>query len=320
MIVLDFVAVRLRPVPGCAEGAGTMRQVPPNQWSSAVANTKKSRQSGRGQASRQAASKQAASKQAASKQAARDRVTAMRAQAKRAERRRNLLMIGAIAAVVVLIGGGVAWYAASRGGTSSTSAEVVPAAPSGTPQTEPAAHVVANTTGISGVVAYNTAGWPTASKNGPANQALGHNHVTGPVTYSVTPPVGGDHNPTPMTCGVYTKPVPNEYAVHDMEHGAIWITYQPSLSQSEVSQLKSFVGRQTVLTPAGGKGSRYMDLTPYPGLPSPIVVSSWGFQLRLSSPTDPRLQQFVNKFRFSQQYTPEYGGECTGGAGTPAAT
>jgi len=245
----------------------------------------------------------------------------MRAQAKRAERRRNLLMIGAIAAVVVLIGGGVAWYAASRGGsTSTTSAEVVPAAPSGTPESQPAALVVPNTSGISGVVAYDTAGWPTASKNGPANQALGHNHVTGAVTYSVTPPVGGNHNPTPLSCGVYTKPVPNEYAVHDLEHGAIWITYQPSLPQSEVSQLKSFVERQSVLSPAGGPGSRYMDLTPYPGLPAPMVVSSWGFQLRLSSPTDPRLQQFVDKFRASKQYTPEYGGECTGGAGTPAAT
>ena len=276
-----------------------------------MANTKKSKHSSRGQASRQAASKQAA----------RDRVAAMRAQAKRAERRRNLLMIGAIAAVVVLIGGGVAWYAASRGGsTSTTSAEVVPAAPSGTPESQPAALVVPNTSGISGVVAYDTAGWPTASKNGPANQALGHNHVTGAVTYSVTPPVGGNHNPTPLSCGVYTKPVPNEYAVHDLEHGAIWISYQPSLPQSEVSQLKSFVERQTVLTPAQGQGSRYMDLTPYPGLPAPMVVSSWGFQLRLSSPTDPRMQQFVDKFRASQQYTPEYGGECTSGAGTPAST
>ena len=151
-----------------------------------MANAKKSKHSSRGPASRQAASKQAA----------RDRVAAMRAQAKRAERRRNLMMIGAIAAVVVIIGGGVAWYAASRGGTSSTSAEVVPAAPSGTPESQPAAHVVPNTSGISGVVAYNTAGWPTASKNGPANQALGHDHVPGPVTYSVTPPVGGNHNAT----------------------------------------------------------------------------------------------------------------------------
>ena len=297
-----------------------------------MANAKKSRHSGRGPASTQANSKQAnsrqtssrqtSSRQAAGKQAARERVAGMRAQAKRAERRRNRLTIGAIAAVVVIVGGGVAWYAASRGGsTSTTSAEVVPAAPSGTPESQPAALVVPNTSGISGVVAYDTAGWPTASKNGPANQALGHNHVTGAVTYSVTPPVGGNHNPTPLSCGVYTKPVPNEYAVHDLEHGAIWITYQPSLPQSEVNQLKSFVDRQSVLTPStGGPGSRYMTLTPYPGLPTPVVMSSWGFQLRLSSPTDSRMQQFVDKFRASQQYTPEYGGECTSGAGTPAST
>lgn len=265
--------------------------------------------------------KQAGGKQAGRKQAARDRVTAMRAQQKRAERRRNLITIGAIGAAVVVIGGGIGVYAATRGGGgSSSSAEVVPPAPTGAPQTQPAALVVPNTSGISGVVAYDTAGWPASSKNGPANKALGHDHVTGPVTYSVTPPVGGNHNGTWMTCGIYTKPVPNEYATHDLEHGAVWITYQPSLSQSEVGQLKSFVERQSVLSPGGAPGSRYMDLTPYPGLPSPIVVSSWGFQLRLDSPTDPRLQQFVNKFRLSQQYSPEYPGECTGGTGTPAAT
>ena len=104
--------------------------------------------------------------------------------------------------------------------------------------------------------------------------------------------------------------------MHNLEHGAVWITYQPSLPSSEVSQLRTFFARQTVLSPAGG-GSRYIDLTPYPGLPAPIVVSSWGFQLRLSSPADPRLQQFVDKFRASQKYTPEYGSPCTGGTGTP---
>jgi hypothetical protein len=188
---------------------------------------------------------------------------------------------------------------------------------SGTPVVQPAALVVTNTSGINGVTAYDTTGWPTVSHNGPANQALGHTHVLGPVTYSVTPPVGGDHNATWMNCGVYSQPVPNERAVHNLEHGAIWITYQPSLAQSEVTTLRSFAQSQTVISPAGAPSSRYMDVTPYPGLPSPIVVSSWGFQLRLTSPTDPRLQQFVNKFRASQTYSAEYGGACTGGVGTP---
>ena len=74
-------------------------------------------------------------------------------------------------------------------------------------------------------------------------------------------------------------------------------TNSPSLPSSAVSQLRAFFARQAVLNPSGAGSSRYIDLTPYPGLPSPIVASAWGFQLRLTSPTDPRLQQFVNKFR-----------------------
>lgn len=251
------------------------------------------------------------------KQAARrERVAALRTQQKRAERHRNLITIGAIAAVCAVIIGVVAWYAASRG-SSSASAEVIPPGVTGTATVQAAAHQVPNTSGISGVVEYVTTGWPQTSHNGPAAQALAHDHVTGPVTYSVTPPVGGQHNATWMNCGIYDKPVPNERAVHNLEHGAVWITYQPSLPQSEVNQLRAFVEKQTMVSPTEGASSRYMDLTPYPGLPSPVVITSWGSQLKVSSPTDPRLQRFVNTFRASQKYTPEYGGACTGGVGTP---
>jgi hypothetical protein len=125
------------------------------------------------------------------------------------------------------------------------------------------------------------------------------------------------HNATWMNCGIYDQPVPSERAVHNLEHGAVWITYRPSLPQSQVSQLRAFVDKQTMVPSAEGAASRYLDLSPYPGLPSPVVISSWGFQLKVTSPADPRLQHFVNKFRAAQKYTPEYGGACTGGVGTP---
>ena len=255
------------------------------------------------------------------------RIEAMRAKERARKRRVRLAWLGgggvAIVAVIavivaVLVSGGSS--SSSTAGSSTAgrgSAEVMPPGVTGATTTQPAALTVPNTTGIAGVVAYDTTGWPTSSHNGPANQALGHNHVTGPVTYSVTPPVGGDHNAIWMNCGVYGQPVPNERAVHNMEHGAVWITYSPTLPQATVSQLRALFSRQTVLNPSGQGGSRYVDLTPYPGLPSPIVVTSWGFQLRLTSPSDPRLQAFIDKFRVSQQYTPEYGAECTGGLGTP---
>ena len=249
--------------------------------------------------------------------AARKRVEAMRAQQGRADRRRNLITAGAIAVVAAVIIGVVAGYLATRG-SGGTSAEVIPSGVGGGKATVQApAHQAPNTSGIPGVVEYVTTGWPPASHNGPTSQALAHDHVTGPVRYSVTPPVGGPHNGIWMNCGVYNKPVPSERAVHNLEHGAVWITYQPSLPQSEVSQLQAFVAKQTMVRPTGTAPSRYVDLTPYPGLSSPIVISSWGFQLKVSSPTDPRLQQFVNTFRASPKYTPEYSAPCTGGLGTP---
>ncbi len=237
---------------------------------------------------------------------ARQKLEQVRAQQRAQERRRRAILGGAAGVAVAAVAVVIAIVAITSGGgsTGGKNPEVMPAAiPAGTPVVLPAALTVPNTTGISGVVAYDTTGWPTSSRNGPANRALGHTHVPGPVTYSVTPPVGGDHNATWMNCG-----------------GAVWITYQPSLPQAEVNTLRAFFGRQTVISPGGASGSRYLDLTPYPGLPAPIVASSWGFQLRLTSPTDPRLQQFVTMFRASQKFAPEYGAPCTGGTGTPLQT
>jgi len=246
----------------------------------------------------------------------RARIEQQRARERARQRRVRAAWLGGGAVAVLAVAAAVA-VPLITASSNPDSHEAIPPAVTGQTTAEPAALTVQNTTGIPGVVAYDTAGWPADSHNGPASRALRHNHVTGPVQYSVIPPAGGDHNAAWMTCGIYDKPVPSEHAVHNLEHGAVWITYQPSLPQSEVSQLYAFFGRQTVLNPGGAGGSRYIDITPYPGLPSPVVVSSWGFQLRLTSPTDPRLQQFVDKFRVSRQYAPEYGSPCTGGVGTP---
>ena len=67
-------------------------------------------------------------------------------------------------------------------------------------QIEPAPTVVPDDSGIPGVVAWETRGWPANS--GPAvPRALPHNHADGPIRYAVTPPAGGDHNSRWMNCG-----------------------------------------------------------------------------------------------------------------------
>ena len=42
------------------------------------------------------------------------------------------------------------------------------------------------------------------------------------------------------------------------------------------------------------------------------MLSAWGYQLRVDSPTDPRMQSFVNTFRHNPTYTPEYGAAVDG--------
>ena len=134
---------------------------------------------------------------------------------------------------------------------------------------------------------------------------LARDHVTGAVVYPQTPPVGGKHSAIWQNCGVYAAPVHNENAVHSLEHGAMWITYRPDLSAAEIATIADDVS-----------GQPYGLVSPYPGLPSPIVATAWGVQLKLKSASDPRLKSFINTYK-SGSHAPEPGGECTGGTGTP---
>jgi hypothetical protein len=129
----------------------------------------------------------------------------------------------------------------------------------------------------------------------------GAQHSSNPVTYTENPPVGGVHNPTWENCGYYASPVPNETAVHSMEHGTVWITYQPDLPQAQIDTLRNLAESQT-----------YILVSPLEGIPSPVVASAWNRQLQLQSADDPRLAQFVRSFRLSPE-APEPGAPCSGG-------
>lgn len=132
-------------------------------------------------------------------------------------------------------------------------------------------------------------------------------HTQGEVDYEQTPPVGGPHHPLWQNCGFYSEPVIDEHAVHSLEHGAVWITYSPDLPQEQVEALRNIATGQT-----------YILVSPYEGLPSPVVASAWNHQIRLDSADDPRLQEFIEAFRLGPQ-TPEPGAPCTNGVGEPEA-
>jgi Protein of unknown function (DUF3105) len=128
---------------------------------------------------------------------------------------------------------------------------------------------------------------------------LPHTHFQGVhLVYSRTPPMGGDHSPYPMNCAVYTTALPNENAVHSLEHGAVWLTYQTGVDPAPLVKLDAI-------------DPNYVLISPYPTQSSKVIATAWGLQLRVDSATDPRLKAFVERYHGGGQGG-EKGAACQG--------
>ena len=135
-------------------------------------------------------------------------------------------------------------------------------------------------------------------------RGMTHNHVEGCVDYTQNPPIGGDHRDVWQACQFYDRAVQPEQAVHSMEHGAVWITYDPALDASQRATLTE-AARDYVLVSPWNRDP----------LPSPIVASAWGLQLTVDSADDPRLAQFIQTYANGPQNS-EPGAACLEGGST----
>ncbi|NYJ01088.1 hypothetical protein HNR19_001786 [Nocardioides thalensis] len=129
-------------------------------------------------------------------------------------------------------------------------------------------------------------------------------HVPGDVDYPQSPPVGGNHAPEWLECGVYDVPVREENVVHDLEHGTTWLTYREDLVDADgVEQLVAQLPDNGILSP-------------YPDQEAPVVITSWGRQLELTGPDDPRIGLFVAEYGAGET-APEPFASCNGGLTDP---
>jgi hypothetical protein len=110
-------------------------------------------------------------------------------------------------------------------------------------------------------------------------------------TYSVNPPAGGDHDPSPSPPGFYDESnVPTDgHLVHSLEHGFVAVWYQPvGVSAATVDGLRDLAGRH-----------RWVLAVPRPSLPTPLAATAW--HRRLVCPRDIGVQgpidNFVRAFR-----------------------
>jgi len=133
---------------------------------------------------------------------------------------------------------------------------------------------------------------------------LSADHTPDDVDYPQSPPVGGEHAPEWLECGVYDVPVREENAVHDLEHGTVWISYDPDLGDDDVDELAEELPQNGILAP-------------YPDLTAPVVVTVWGKQLALVGPDDPRLELFIRTYGGGET-APEPNVTCAGGITDPS--
>lgn len=190
------------------------------------------------------------------------------------------ITIGAVVLVLALAVG-IGWVVFSKASDNRTLDAYVPSADNKDPSTT-----------ISGIYA-DTAKYKTAL----------HVQSTQRVDYDMYPPVGGPHDGFWAACNgvVYTKPVRDENMVHTLEHGAVWIAYNPNtVAAGDLDVLKGLVQDQ-----------QFMLMSPYPTLTDhPISLQAWGHRLQVDSASDPRVKQFITALRRNPYVYPEIGATC----------
>ncbi|HEX6686073.1 MAG TPA: DUF3105 domain-containing protein [Candidatus Limnocylindrales bacterium] len=127
-------------------------------------------------------------------------------------------------------------------------------------------------------------------------------HDWAPQKYEQNPPIGGKHSPVWQQCmgNIYDAPIPNEHAVHSLEHGAAWLAYRSDLPASEVETLKSKIN-----------GKQFTMMSPVEGLDSKVSMQAWGYQLKVNDVNDGRIATFIEALAKNASLEPEAG--CTTG-------
>src|SRR6195952_5877720 len=204
------------------------------------------------------------------------------------------LTIAAVAVVLVLIAGIFTVVYSKNRTNDDAAAAVAPYVPSETnkdPSTKiPGIYVGASTVASNGTLSYVE------------YKAALHVSAARRVNYNRSPPVGGPHDAEWADCNgdVYPDAVRNENMVHPLEHGAIWITYNPkTIAAGDLDKLKALV-----------TGKTYIYMSPYPNLDSPISLQAWAHQLKVTSASDIRIKQFITALQQNQYIAPEPGGSC----------
>lgn len=102
-----------------------------------------------------------------------------------------------------------------------------------------------------------------------------------PVMYSTNPPTSGPHYPLWAAFQTYKTPVPQGFYVHDLEHGAVVITYNcPGGCDAELAALQAFLDARPADPLCTAPVKFRHVVTPDPHLDVRFAASAWGWALK----------------------------------------
>ena len=101
--------------------------------------------------------------------------------------------------------------------------------------------------------------------------------------YSSNPPTSGPHWPHQAECKIYTQEVPDEAAIHSLEHGAVWISYKNKNDSALIKKLTDLVQ----------KNSNKLLLSPRSKNDLSIAIASWGRLLKLEEFDEQQINDFI---------------------------
>ena len=109
------------------------------------------------------------------------------------------------------------------------------------------------------------------------------------------PPAGGPHFAQPWPTGVFDEPVPDGNAIHSVEHGIVWITYNPDLIDEAAL---------ATLEDVADDFRRDLILAPRPQNSMAVAAVSWGRILKMDVVDGELLRDFI---RTNRNRSPEPG-------------
>jgi hypothetical protein len=111
-----------------------------------------------------------------------------------------------------------------------------------------------------------------------------------PIQYSTIPPAGGPHWPSVQPWGYAPQPVPDERAVHNLEHGGIVVSFN-LISQADLDRLRGLLTSY----PRDRFGQVKLLIRPYDAVPAgTFVMAAWGWKQSFTSYDEAKVRAFMD--------------------------